>query len=1097
MSDNLFKALSVYIDAMRPFVVSFLMKHFKGEPWEGVFFSRLKPDKQEAWNRAVRSFNQDGNRMVLIDYNNLVNFAIDFKRELTTEFGNPKDTNKLISYFQELQEVRNKCNHYQALDEDEVERAFSNMKLTAKLLDMDELVVELESLKNKTIPVPQAKVNEIPSQPSVIQPSMDAPLPAWFTNTIPHYDIRNGSLDESVFAANLGEVAMGAGQEIYCNPVTFFEKTYITSGLRSVANRVIRALNGEETENRVISLQTGFGGGKTHTLISLFHIAKAGKALMSSPYTRTVLDENLTPQFDGAKVAVFTNNTTDVVQGRTTDDGITVYTLWGELAYQLGGISGYEKIKENDVKRIAPAAGLLKPLFAKSAPCLLLIDELADYCVKASGVSVGESTLMNQTITFVQTLTEVISSVPRCILITTLPASANEVAASNIGQEILSALQRRIVRVGTDIRPVEDEEIFEVVRRRLFEEIRDSNVIEQILARYKNTYHNRRTDLPDYAARIEYINKMRKSYPFHPELIDMFRLRWGQDPRFQRTRGVLRLLASIVKDLWMRRGSLTGTQALIHTSDLHLINLPTVTGTITNLMGSQWETVMHADVYGTGSNAFKIDNADPNGNLGKYSLTQGVATTLLMASLGNLQNKGLTINELKLCVLKPDSFNHNDVNGAMSKLEQVAHYLYSTSVGNRSYWFQSKPNINILVNQAKAEVSQTEIFAEIIRRLNVQARNVNRLKPLVNPSNDIPEQKSLTLVILSPEYAIMPANLSQTVKSYIEKIALYKGSSNRIYRNTIFYLGCSETGLNMLQIKLTEYLACLKIQQEYSGQIETDQKKDLTQRKDDCDKQADEQMLKAYNIVLKFSAMNGFEQIELRSFGKDFSAHLNENLLNELREEEWLINGVGIGTLKNNNLYPTIDYPIQITELYEAFLRFDDKPMITGADAIVQSIQKYCQHGEFNVAYGVPENYTRIYHRENVPFFDVEDAQYWIVDKSIQNRKEDENTSTSKPEEKNVDQTEKTVRDFPELDKSEQTTRKFKSIKISGKIPVERWTDLFSGFVVPLKNNGLEIEVSFKAKTSNLNPLEETSQIYKIVKESAKQLGLGLEEEEV
>ena len=127
--------------------------------------------------------------------------------------------------------------------------------------------------------------------------------------------------------------------------------------------------------------------------------------------------------------------------------------------------------------------------------------------------------------------------------------------------------------------------------------------------------------------------------------------------------------------------------------------MSTLTGTITSLMGSQWETVIHADVIGTSSNAYKIDNEDPNNNIGKYNLTQGIATTILMASLGNLQNKGLTIEELKLCILKPSAFNHSEVNSALNKLEQVAHYLYSTNVGSRSYWFQSKPNINILVNQ--------------------------------------------------------------------------------------------------------------------------------------------------------------------------------------------------------------------------------------------------------------------------------------------------------------------------------------------------------------------------------------------------------------
>ena len=1096
MNDNLSKALSIFIEAMRPFVVGFLLEKFKDEPWEGIFFARLKPDKQNTWNKAVQSLSADSDRKQLVDYSNLSSFAIAFKQELTDELGNSKEANKLISYLQEIQEVRNKCNHYQPLDEDEIDRAFGTMKLVAKLLQMPDLVTEIDTIKNReNEPTIQIETPVTTEASSTVSFSEDSPLPAWYTNVYPHYDIRNGSLDESVFAANLSEVAMGIGQEVYSNPTMFFEKTYITAGLRDIANRVVRALNGEETDNRVISLQTGFGGGKTHTLISLYHITKTGKSLLSSAYTQHILDSKVAPQFENAQVAVFTNNTTDVSQGRTTDDGITIYTLWGELAYQLGGLEGYNLIKKNDIERISPAANLFRPILEKSAPALILIDELADYCNKASAVMIGKGSLSDQTIGFMQTLTEVVYSVPRCVLIATLPASATEVASSAIGQQILTALENRIVRVGTSIKPVEDEEIFEVVRRRLFDNIGNPQVIELVLNRYKNTYHNRRSDLPNQADRMEYINKMRKSYPFHPELIDMFRLKWGQDSRFQRTRGVLRLLASIVKDLWTRRGSLTGTQALIHTSDVNLSNLPTLTGTITSLMGSQWETVIHADVIGTSSNAYKIDNEDPNNNIGKYNLTQGIATTILMASLGNLQNKGLTIEELKLCILKPSAFNHSEVNSALNKLEQVAHYLYSTNVGSRSYWFQSKPNINILVNQAKAEISQADISGEIINRLNAQTRNVSKIKVLVNPANDIPEQKSLTLVILGPEYATQPGSINTKTKKQVEQIAQNKGYSSRIYRNTILYLACSEIGLGMLHSKLLEYLACAKIQAEYSGQIEPEQKKDILERKAEYDKQANALLIAAYNIVCKYSVSEGIEKIEIKDFAQDFNTQLSSNLFNNIKEEEWLLEkSIGLGTLRSSGLYPTIEQPIQVNDLYEAFLRFDDKPMICGVETVSKSIQRYCENGDFNVACGEQGNYNHIYHHESVPFLDVTDPQYWLVDKSINNQPKSEESSTDE---------QSSAWNSPTGEKSEHTApsqpvdelRKFKSIKVSGKVPVERWTDLFSSFVVPLKNNGLEIEISFKAKTTSLNPLDESAQIYKVVKESAMQLGLNLEEE--
>ena len=586
---------------------------------------------------------------------------------------------------------------------------------------------------------------------------------------------------------------------------------------------------------------------------------------------------------------------------------------------------------------------------------------------------------------------------------------------------------------------------------------------------------------------------MCKAYPFHPELIDMFRLKWGNDSRFQRTRGVLRLLASIIKDLWNRRGSLSGSQALIHTSDVNLANLPTLTGTITSLMGSQWETVMHADIIGTSSNAYKIDNEDPQSNTCKYSLAQGIATTLLMSSIGGSQNKGLSIEQLKLCMLRPAAFQHSEINNALNKLEQVAYYLYATNVGSKNYWFQAKPNINILINSAKSEISATDVKAEILKRLNSQINGNSQLRILINPSSDVPEQKSLTLVVLSPDYATQANSISKKVQNYVEQLSTKKGTSQRIFRNTIFYLTCSESQLGLLQSKLTEYLACERVQREYSGQLDADQKRDITDKKNDANVQANAQLISVYNIAMRHSVTDGLESVELHDFARDMQTQITEKLMDAIIEEEWLIRSVGVGTLKANHLYPTIDAPINVTTLYEAFLQYDDKPMITGQDAIISTIQKYCYNGEFNVAFGEEGHYSRIYHREDIFGLNVSDRQYWLVDKSVLPKRE-ESTQPEIPSTNN---------DVPATDgsagqSSETPTasvRKFKSIKVSGKVPVEQWTQLFSSFIVPLSQNNLEIEVSFKAKSTSAKPLDESAQIYKVVKESAQQLGLKLEEE--
>lgn len=1113
MNERIFKALGIFLDEIRPYVRNVIEITHPDEVWSGLYFSRLTPDKQATWNNATRS-NPDTDPLNLIDYNNLDTFAIKFKDELGKQIGSRNDVNKFISGLQELKETRNKCQHYQVIDEDETERTFTTLKLIAKLLHLNDLYDEINSLKassplaDSSIPAThdQAKTvvkNETETNTPEPQAKSDTgtPLMQWFANVRPHSDIRNGVLDESVFAANINDVVNEAGPEVYLNAGQFFQKTFITNGLRDIANRVVHALNGEESENRVISLQTGFGGGKTHTLISLYHIAKAGKNIRN--VSNDVLSVDCEPTFGQgeAKVAVFTNNTCDVQNGREVEEGLTVYTLWGELAYQLGGKEAYDKIKLNDRERTAPSAMIFKSIVEQSAPSLILIDELADYCVKAAAKRVGDSNLFAQTNSFMQALTEVVASVPQTVMIATLPASATEVASSEIGQEILNSLENRIVRVGASIKPVDDEEIYEVVRRRLFESITSLEEINKVALRYQRMYHNRRTDLPANSDNTAYANKIRKSYPFHPELIDIFRLRWGNDSRFQRTRGVLRLLASIVQNLWKQRNTLKGTQALIHTSNVEIGNLPTLTGQITSLMGSQWESVMQADVYGTSSNAYKIDNQDSTSDLAKYRLTQGLASTLLMASVGDPQHKGFSIEQLKLCVLRPDAYSHFLIDTSIGKLETVAHYLYSSNIGNKTYWFQSKPNVNILINQAKSEVNQAEIDAEILAHLNKSKQFITSLNVLIAPNADVPEQKKLTVVVLPPNLAIPSGGtLPFQVKKYIEDIAFKRGNSDRVYRNTIFYLAPTERGRAVLYERVREYIAYQKILSDYATQLDKEQKKDIEGRKNGQANKITDALINAYVDVIRCSKRGGIDIYELTTFAHDFSTQIQSNLIEEIKNNEWLIESMGRALLSRHNLMPTVEMPIKLCELHEAFLRFDDKPMILNEQAVIKTAQTLCSNGMVNIGVGQIGNYDRIYMHQQVSFLSINpDDEYYLIDKSL-TPAPPQPASTSGGCEPVPGSNPSTPGDgksepdpFPTPTPSET---EYKKVTISGNIPVENWVQLFPSFINTLKQNNLHIEVKFTAKSNPSHPITSASQLYKSIKESASQLGLNLETEE-
>ena len=920
-------------------------------------------------------------------------------------------------------------------------------------------------------------------------------LPAWFNVVVPQSDIRDGVLDESIFAANIEEVASGTAPVVYQDIRYFFECTYVTEGIKELIRRVVQALNGQESQNRVISLQTGFGGGKTHSLISLYHVVKDSSTFKRLDTASSILEPQDMPQFDHARVAVFTQNTVSVVDGHKVSDDIITHTLWGELAWQLGGREGYERVRNADIQMVAPTAQDIKPIIEGASPALILIDELADYCNRASGKVVGSGTLFTQTNSFIQTLTEVVASVPKTVLICTLPASAREVASSEIGQEILSALETRVVRVGSSVKPVDDEEIYEVVRRRLFDRITNYDVIEQVARKYKDMYHNRRDSLPAEADRVAYVERIKKSYPFHPELIDLFHIRWGSDSKFQRTRGVLRLLASIVKDLWSRKSSLAGTQALIQTSDVRLENLPTLQSQITSLMGSQWDSVMHADVFGTISNAYKLDEQNVGNHIGEYHLATAVTTTVLMASIGSSSQRGLTLKQLKLCLLKPDAFQHIDIDSTVNQLENVVHYMYKSSIGGeQSFWFQSKPNINILVNQAKGDVKEEEVNAEIMRMVKQSVVNLGQVKVLVDPTGDVPEQKQLTFVVMHPKYTVAAGgDVSRSAQYAIKQMAQMKGSSQRVYRNTMLFLVCSEAGKAALSMKLREYLACDKIMTEYSSQLDQDQRKDIADRKRVSGDAAKEQLIHAYNTVVKCER-DVLRTQEIGSFATDFAAQITVKTLSELHENGVVLRKIGLNIINRNGLMPTIEKPVKVNELYEAFLRFDDKPMILNVDAVKDTVNRYCEEGMWNVGTGDPEHFSRIYHNETIPFLNPQEDGYWLLDSSVMPKPAGGGAGPS-PEPGPIPTPGPAPTPGPEPAPT-PATKTYKRVTISGSVPIENYSQLFSSFVNTLKNNHLKIEVKFTASNNPTNPLTDNSPIVKSVKESASQLGLEFEAEE-
>ncbi|PRY22294.1 hypothetical protein CLV58_1467 [Spirosoma oryzae] len=1119
-NETLFKALGLFIDAFRLYSVSILTKQY-GDVWPAEYARKLGGSQRETWDRGIRAGTAPEQ---LIDFNNISTLAYEFKELLRPDFS--KDTKHLTTWLSEITSVRNKLAHFNPgeISDDEITITFINMSRIADKTGMTDLKDSLKRLQQpaqpgaaqpvaaqpvavpNSEPAPQAPVAHTPEPPAAPRPTPTAQ--PWFVVVRPHQDIRQGRLDESVFAANLADVAQDVGPEVYRNSLLFFEKTYPTAGLRTVAARVIGGLNGgQDSENRVISLQTGFGGGKTHTLISLYHLAKMGRNATAYQATQALLAQATQPTFERASIAVFTNTTNDPSQGRQVEADITLRTLWGELAYQLGGRTTYELVRANDENRVAPK-GLFRRVLAQVQPALLLVDELADYCVSASGVSVGGSNLADQTISFLQELTEAVAASERCVLVTTLPASVAEVASSPEAARILTSLQARMTRVGADTKPVADDEIYEVVRRRLFENMGDEDVREAVVAGYISQYRHMKSELPDGATQARYRALLLQAYPFHPTLMDVFHKRWASHGDFQRTRGVLRLLGSIVSDLWKRQGSLPGgTHGLIHASDINFANLDALTGQMKKLYGNGYDAVLPADIVGDQSNAGKLDN--DRADFGRYALAKGVATTVLLNSFGSTgAQQGIGVNELKLSVIKPDSFNHNDVNAVLDALEANAHYLHYSS-NPRRYWFFTKPNLNILVNHARQEVSQEQVKQEVLKRLNERRSTIQLFHPLVDPADDVPEQQRPTLIILGPDQLATGDGVSRKAQERIERLATKRGVNNeRLYRNTLLFLLPAQAGLGQLNDSVQTYLAGERVKGDFGSQLDADQRTDIKKRIDEASSQIDKALAATYSVLAKYSAKSGITKIEATQYRDRVDAQINDVLIPMLKDgsqDICLLDKVSYNTLAKAGLLPTPGHPVQASAIYEAFLRYDDKDMVSGVGALQESLQRYCTNGEYAIGAGDGKDFRRIFYQETVPHFDVQDPTYWLVDKSLYQPA----PTQPAPSPGGGDQPggPMAVVNDPGVatpDGAGSTTspnsvptgpRPIHTVTVHGKVDIANYSQVFQTFIMPLAQQEVEIEIRIKGKSTTAKPLTETSPEYKVVIEGARQLGLRVEEE--
>ena len=667
--------------------------------------------------------------------------------EWNTSFGRKLARNDR-SYVSELQTVRNSWAHNDSFSTDDALRALDTARRLlesagagAQANEVDRLHQELLRLKFDE----QARSVSRRTASAQNGDGLPAGLPGWREVIQPHDDVATGRFRLVEFAADLHKVWRGEAASEYGDPVEFYRRTYITEGLASLIVGAARCFSGTGGDP-VIQLQTNFGGGKTHSLIALYHLAGDTPATQLKGVEDLLAAHDLKLPAGPVRRAVMVGHQLGPGESKTKDDGTVVRTMWGELAHQLGGAEGYALVAEADRRGTNPGESLTTLLRAYS-PCLVLIDEWVGYARQLYGQSDLPAGSFDAHFSFAQALTDAAASASGALLVATIPSSQIEVGGEG-GQAALTKLENLFARTRANWRTATAEESFEIVRRRVFKDPSPESARQRdaVVRAFSKMYQEQAGEFPPECREGDYQRRMKATYPIHPELFDRLFGDWSTLERFQRTRGVLRIMAEVIHALWIG-------------DDPNLLIMPSTIPIDDNdvaeeLMGHldpNWRTVVETDVEGTSALPLRLDRAHPS--LGRFRAARKVARTVYFGTAPSQQtaNRGLDDRSIKLGCMQPGAERPATYGDALRRLSDQAMYLYRD--GTR-YWYALQPTVNRMARD-RAENHFSDADAdEIIRgRLDAVRRQPGGFSAVhccPRSPADVPDDDEARLVVLDP-----------------------------------------------------------------------------------------------------------------------------------------------------------------------------------------------------------------------------------------------------------------------------------------------------------------------------------------------------------
>ena len=857
----------------------------------------------------------------------------------------------------ELRTVRNNWAHQKTFSTDDAYRALDSVHRLLLAVSAPQ-AGDLEQMKMELLRVrfdDQVRGEKRKSAGSTIESTATGGLKPWREVVTPHKDVASGRYQQAEFAADLWQVHLGEGSDEYRDPVEFFRRTFLTESLKRLLAGAVQRMSGKGGDP-VVQLQTNFGGGKTHSMLALYHLF-SGRKPVELPGIDGVMHDAGLAALPTVRRVVLVGNKISPGNPDVKSDGTVVRTLWGELAWQLGFSAGgikeakkaFDRIRADDEKATNPG-DRLRELFNAYSPSLILIDEWVAYARQLHDQGDLPAGSFETQFSFAQALTESAKLAKACMLVISLPASdttgsphaqAEDVeVGGERGRAALARLHNVIGRLESTWRPASAEEGFEIVRRRLFEPLTDAAQFKDrdVIARaFADLYQTQAQEFPPECRDSDYEKRIKAAYPIHPEIFDRLYTDWSTLVKFQRTRGVLRLMAAVIHSLWEKGDR----NPLILPANI-AIDDPRVQFELTRYLPDNWPPIIEKDIDGPNSLPLRMDSDLPN--LGKYHACRRVARTIYLGSAPtqSAAHRGIEDRRVKLGCMMPGETSAV-FGDALRRMAAVATYLYQD--GPR-YWYSTQPTVTKLAEDRAEQLKRDpdKVTKEIEDRLRADLRKTgefDRVHPCPHSGQEVPDDMDARLVVLGIEHPYSKDPECPALRA-AKAIFESRGSAPRIYRNALVFLAVDQARLQDLDEAARRFLAWESIVREKETlNLDPHQLKQAENQKSDADKAVTVRLPEAYQWLLVPSQAGAKADLEWKAIRLTSGDSLAARASRKLLHEEYLVASFA-GTrlrLELDRVPLWRGESVAVKQLAEDFARYVYLPRMKDTEVLIGAVR--------------------------------------------------------------------------------------------------------------------------------------------------------------